>query len=93
VFDLSVAVCGQDRRTLKKAGVRRARVGLGEAGAGTFCAVDGLVFVKMVNAADAPIMPIFTRLRRDLRIPVVTFSKAMIFVLRTVSLDTLVFLY
>src|SRR5690242_7084184 len=40
------------------------------------CPVDGLVVVKIANAADAPITPTFTRLRRDLRIPVGGFPKS-----------------
>src|SRR5262249_39907450 len=41
---------------------------------GLVCPADGLVVVKLAEAADAPITLAFTRLRRDTRIPVSAFS-------------------
>src|SRR5215472_10952956 len=58
-------------------------------GLGLVCPADGLVVVKLAKTADTPITPIFTRLRRDLRIPVGAFSRAVMFALGTVSLENL----
>src|SRR6516225_1481977 len=49
--------------------------------------------VKLAKIADPPIAPTFMRLRRDLRIPVETFSRADIFTLGTVSLEHLKLYY
>jgi hypothetical protein len=48
-------------------------------------AAASLGVVKLANAADAAIAPTFMRLRRDLRIPVGTLSRAVIFALRTIA--------
>src|SRR5271166_5178795 len=63
----------------RKHGRRATGVGAAVGATVVVCADVGLGAVKLAKIADPPIAPIFMRLRRDRRIPLGTFSRAVMF--------------